>query len=134
MKLKFENQAFQLQAVESTVNLFNGMQSLALSEQLANQSEILSYDIVANGLQLDDELLLNNLQTIQLANSLENYSTELFYGDYSNIANFSLEMETGTGKTYVYLRTAFELNKRYGLTKFIVVVPSDAIRAGVFNP
>ena len=111
MKLKFENQAFQLQAVESTVNLFNGMQSLALSEQLANQSEILSYDIVANGLQLDDELLLNNLQTIQLANSLENYSTELFYGDYSNIANFSLEMETGTGKTYVYLRTAFELNK-----------------------
>ncbi len=131
--LKFENQAFQLQAIESTINLFNSMQTLELTEQLANQNEMLSYDLVANGLQLNEQQLLNNLQSIQLANSLENYSTELFYGDYPGIANFSLEMETGTGKTYVYLRTAFELNKRYGLTKFIIVVPSDAIRAGVLK-
>lgn len=133
MKLKFENQAFQLEAIASTVNLFNGMHTVTLSEQLANQEEILSYDIVANGLQIDNSQLLANLQSIQLANSLENYTTELFYGDYSDIPNFSLEMETGTGKTYVYLRTAFELNKRYGLTKFIIVVPSDAIRAGVLK-
>ena len=133
MKLKFENQAFQLDAIASTINLFSGMHTITLSEQLANQSEILSYDIVANGLQIDNDSLLSNLQGIQLANSLENYATELFYGGYSDIPNFSLEMETGTGKTYVYLRTAFELNKRYGLTKFIVVVPSDAIRAGVLK-
>lgn len=133
MKLKFENQVFQLDAIASTINLFSGMHTITLSAQLANQSEILSYDIVANGLQIDNDLLLSNLQGIQLANSLENYTTELFYGDYSGIPNFSLEMETGTGKTYVYLRTAFELNKRYGLTKFIVVVPSDAIRAGVLK-
>lgn len=133
MKLKFENQAFQLEAIASTVNLFNGMHTVTLSEQLANQEEILSYDIVANGLQIDNSQLLANLQSIQLANSLENYTTELFYGDYSDIPNFSLEMETGTGKTYVYLRTAFELNKHYGLTKFIIVVPSDAIRAGVLK-
>lgn len=148
MKLKFENQAFQLQAIESTVSLFAGMHSLELSEQLTKQDDMLSYDLVANGLQLDDELLLNNLQTLQISNSLEDYSTELFYGDYSykpkndngeeiepliQVPNFSIEMETGTGKTYVYLRTAFELNKRYGLSKFIIVVPSDAIRAGVLK-
>ncbi|RTL00479.1 MAG: type III restriction endonuclease subunit R [Proteobacteria bacterium] len=133
MKLKFENQAFQLDAIASTVNLFDGMYTIALAEQLANQNEILSYDIVANGLQIDNQLLLNNLQTIQLANNLENYSTELHYGDYNTVPNFSIEMETGTGKTYVYLRTVFELNKRYGLTKFIIVVPSDAIRTGVLK-
>jgi|LauGreDrversion4_2_1035121.scaffolds.fasta_scaffold27095_3 type III restriction enzyme len=148
MKLKFENQAFQLDAIASTVNLFNGMQSLALSEQLVNQNEMLSYDLVANGLQLNESQLLSNLQSIQLLNSLENYATELYYGEYAfkrkdddgneiepliKIPNVSIEMETGTGKTYVYLRTAFELNKRYGLTKFIIVVPSDAIRAGVLK-
>ena len=148
MKLKFENQAFQLQAIESTVNLFSGMQTLELTEQLANQNEMLSYDLVANGLQLNESQLLSNLQSIQLLNSLENYTTELYYGEYSfkrkddagneiepliKIPNVSIEMETGTGKTYVYLRTAFELNKRYGLTKFIIVVPSDAIRAGVLK-
>ena len=133
MKLKFENQAFQLQAVANTVGLFNGMSSLNLSEQLANHSEILSYDIVANSLQIDSDLLLSNLQDIQIANGLENYSTEVFYGEYPEITNFSVEMETGTGKTYVYLRTIFELNKRYGLTKFIVVVPSDAIRVGTLK-
>lgn len=147
MKLKFENQAFQLEAIASTVSLLNGMHSISLAEQLAIKNEIYSYDIVANGLQIDSDLLLSNLQGIQLANSLENYAAELVYGDYSykrkkddkeiepliQIPNFSLEMETGTGKTYVYLRTAFELNKCYGLTKFIIVVPSDAIRAGVLK-
>lgn len=148
MKLKFENQAFQLQAIESTVNLFSDMQILELTEQLANQNEILSYDLVRNGLQLNESQLLSNLQSIQLLNSLENYTTELYYGEYAfkrknddgneiepliKIPNVSIEMETGTGKTYVYLRTAFELNKRYSLTKFIIVVPSDAIRAGVLK-
>lgn len=133
MKLKFENQAFQLQAVKSTVELFTGMSSLDLNASLASQHEILSFDIVANGLQIDSTKLLSNLQSIQLSNSLENYSTEIYYGDYLAIPNFSLEMETGTGKTYVYLRSIFELNRRYALTKFIIVVPSDAIRAGTLK-
>ena len=117
MKLKFENQAFQLDAIASTINLFSGMHTITLSEQLANQSEILSYDIVANGLQIDNDSLLSNLQGIQLANSLENYVTELFFGDYNDIPNFSLEMETGTGKTYVYLRTILDLYVKYGFSK-----------------
>ena len=113
MKLKFENQAFQLQAIESTVNLFSDMQILELTEQLANQNEILSYDLVRNGLQLNESKLLSNLQSIQLLNSLENYTTELYYGEYAfkrknddgneiepliKIPNVSIEMETGTGK------------------------------------
>ncbi len=133
MKLKFENQDFQLQAVNSTVALFNGMTILDRSSQLANQNEILSFDVVANGLQIDNDKLLENLQSVQLSNNLENISSELYYGDYADIANFGLEMETGTGKTYVYLRTIFELNKLYGITKFIIVVPSDAIRTGTLK-
>lgn len=133
MKLKFENQEYQLQAVTSTVELFAGMQSLDLATMLQNKNELLSYDVVANGLQLDETLLVQNLQSIQIANNIENYSTSLNYGDYANIPNFSIEMETGTGKTYVYLRTIFELNKHYGLSKFIIVVPSDAIRVGTIK-
>jgi type III restriction enzyme len=133
MKLKFENQAYQLQAVENTVALFDSMKSLDVATALNNTNEILSFDIVANGLIIENDKLLKNLQAIQLANNLENYSTELFNNEYIGIPNFSLEMETGTGKTYVYIRTIFELHKRYGLTKFIVVVPSDAIRAGTLK-
>lgn len=133
MKLKFENQAFQLQAVDSIVGLFAGMQTLDLSQQLINNNEILSFDIVPNGLQIEVDKLLPALQSIQQANELPEKSMELYYGDYSDTPNFSVEMETGTGKTYVYLRTIFELNKRYGLLKFIIVVPSDAIRIGTLK-
>ena len=132
MKLKFENQAFQLQAVDSIVSLFTGMQTLDLSQQLIN-NKILNFDVVPNGLQIEADKLLPALQSIQQANDLPEKSTELYYGDYSDIPNFSVEMETGTGKTYVYLRTIFELNKRYGLLKFIIVVPSDAIRIGTLK-
>ena len=136
MKLKFENQAFQLQAINSVVDLFSGMKTLDLSQQLADDKEILSFDIVANGLQIEPDKLIVALQNIQQVNELiedHNATAEFYYGEYTNIPNFSVEMETGTGKTYVYLRTILELNKRYGLTKFIIVVPSDAIRIGTLK-
>ena len=136
MKLKFENQAFQLQAINNVADLFTGMQTLDLSQQLANDTEILSFDIVANGLQIESDKLITALQNTQLANELieeNNAIIELYNGEYAGIPNFSVEMETGTGKTYVYLRTILELNKRYGLTKFIIVVPSDAIRIGTLK-
>ena len=75
---------------------------------------------------MSDDAILNNVQKIQTENGLEPV-TEL------SGLNFSVEMETGTGKTYVYLRTLFELNARYGWKKFIIVVPSVAIREGVLN-
>ena len=70
--------------------------------------------------------LLDNLRSVQLRNGLAPSNT-LVSGD------FTVEMETGTGKTYVYLRTVFELNKRYGFTKFVIVVPSVAIKEGVYK-
>ena len=73
-----------------------------------------------------DEEILRNLQTVQLRNSLPP-STSLDSGD------FSVEMETGTGKTYVYLRTIFEQHRCYGFTKFVIVVPLTAIKEGVYK-
>src|SRR5205809_2196111 len=82
--------------------------------------------VIGNWLSLTDETILVNVRQIQAENELEPV-TEL------QGLNFSVEMETGTGKTYVYLRTLFELNARYGWKKFIIVVPSVAIREGVLN-
>ena len=81
---------------------------------------------IGNRLTLLDDELLKNLADIQLRNGLPPSGT-LASGD------FTVEMETGTGKTYVYLRTIFELNKRYGFTKFVIVVPSVAIKEGVYK-
>ncbi len=79
-----------------------------------------------NRLHLLDEEILANLADIQLRNGLRP-SASLASGD------FTVEMETGTGKTYVYVRTIFELNRRYGFTKFVIVVPSVAIKEGVYK-
>ncbi|MDD2336628.1 MAG: DEAD/DEAH box helicase family protein [Geobacteraceae bacterium] len=81
---------------------------------------------IGNRLTLLDDELLQNLHDIQLRNGLPP-SGSLTSGD------FTVEMETGTGKTYVYLRTIFELNKRYGFNKFVIVVPSIAIKEGVYK-
>ena len=74
--------------------------------------------------------MLANMQRIQLRNGVPQSTTESFKKEGMN---FSVEMETGTGKTYVYLKTIFELNKRYGFTKFIIVVPSIAIKEGTYK-
>jgi len=81
---------------------------------------------IGNRLTLLDDQLLENLHKVQLGNGLAPSST-LASGD------FTVEMETGTGKTYVYLRTIFELHKRYGFAKFVIVVPSVAIKEGVYK-
>ena len=81
---------------------------------------------IGNRLTLLDDEIIGNLKDIQLRNGLAP-STEL------NSGNFTVEMETGTGKTYVYLRTIFELNRRYGFSKFVIVVPSVAIKEGVYK-
>ncbi len=81
---------------------------------------------IGNRLTLLDDEIISNLQDIQIRNGLAP-STTLSSGD------FTVEMETGTGKTYVYLRTIFELNHRYGFTKFVIVVPSVAIKEGVYK-
>jgi type III restriction enzyme len=133
MKLHFEADLdYQLQAIEAVCDLFRG-QEICRSEftvmMQAARSAMPGYEepsqaSVGNHLVLPDDEILANVQAIQQRNGLLPSST-LASGD------FTVEMETGTGKTYVYLRTVFELNRRFGFTKFVVVVPSVAIKEGV---
>jgi type III restriction enzyme len=134
MKLHFEpNLDYQLQAIEAVCNLFRG-QEICRTEFTVTKGAVggaflpgMESELgVGNRLTLLDDELLKNLGDIQLQNSLPP-SGALTSGD------FTVEMETGTGKTYVYLRAIFELSKRYGFTKFVIVVPSVAIKEGVYK-
>ena len=135
MKLRFEPDLdFQLQAVEAVCGLFRGQEicqtEFTVTLDLSDRQERLAFaenDLgVGNRLTLLDDEILTNLNNIQFRSGLPP-SESLGSGD------FTVEMETGTGKTYVYLRTIFELNKRYGFTKFVIVVPSVAIKEGVYK-
>ena len=135
MKLHFEpNLDYQLQAIESVCDLFRGQEicrtEFTVTMKLPDQQLTLGVADtdkgLGNRLTLVDDQVLDNLRSVQLRNGLAPSST-LASGD------FTVEMETGTGKTYVYLRTIFELNKRYGFTKFVIVVPSVAIKEGVYK-
>ena len=135
MKLHFEPKLdYQLQAIEAVCDLFRGQEicrtEFTVMRDVAAAQTQMSFaesDLgVGNRLTLLDDELLKNLGDIQLRHGLPP-SGAITSGD------FTVEMETGTGKTYVYLRTIFELNKRYGFTKFVVVVPSVAIKEGVYK-
>ncbi|MBX3356286.1 MAG: DEAD/DEAH box helicase family protein [Phycisphaeraceae bacterium] len=135
MKLHFEpNLDYQLQAIEAVCDLFRGQEicrtDFTVTQHAVGGQQALAFaesDLgVGNRLTLLDDELLKNLGDIQLRHGLPPSGT-LASGD------FTVEMETGTGKTYVYLRTIFELNKRYGFTKFVIVVPSVAIKEGVYK-
>ena len=139
MKLKFKTQAYQTAAVQAVVDCFKG--------QPPASAEAISYridpgkakkgveDLFAEGgfknadLKLTDSTLLENITQIQHQQNLPQ-SSELVKTKVSRV-NLDIEMETGTGKTYCYIKTIFELNKQYGWSKFIIVVPSIAIREGV---
>lgn len=147
MKLHFEpNLDYQMQAIEAVCDLFRGQEvcrteftvtmkaPMPVGSDLfpGTQPEQMTLGVaesdlgVGNRLTLLDDELLKNLNDVQLRGGLPP-SGSLTSGD------FTVEMETGTGKTYVYLRTIFELNKRYGFTKFVIVVPSIAIKEGVYK-
>jgi type III restriction enzyme len=130
MKLKFEaNQQYQLDAIASVVSLFEGQpaaKGLFEVDLGSNPQEVVTSLGRGNRLELDDAAILENLRRVQENNQLP-VANELAG------LNFTVEMETGTGKTYVYLRTILELHRKYGWMKFIIVVPSVAIREGVLN-
>ena len=139
MKFKFESsQQFQLQAIESIAKLFDG-QTYVSGQFDLNENGLAA---IPNSLEVDNDTILENLQQAQADNDLtpdetlkciEANITLLDEETDIRFPNFSIEMETGTGKTYVYLRTILELYRRYGLRKFIIVVPSVAIREGVIK-
>ncbi len=133
----------QLAGVRNVADLFDGLDKRAAASFLNIE------DIIGNADEWDDladDLIEENLHRIQNAHNVEQPEASLVVGrltrddgvmldgvsvDAHSCPHFTVEMETGTGKTYVYLRTIFELNQRYGFTKFVIVVPSVAIKEGV---
>jgi len=135
MKLKFDPELpFQREAINAVVGIFKGQEVCRTNFTVAplkqmdglfagmDQSDL----GVGNKLRLLDEDIHENVKAIQLRNGLAP-------SEALSSLDFTVEMETGTGKTYVYLRSIFEMNKHYGFTKFIIVVPSVAVKEGVYK-
>ena len=141
MKLQFKKQQFQLDAVSAIADLFQGQTKQTGIRYMADPGRQKSdeVDLVLDAyrnapIQLDQEAIRRNVHAVQTRFGLrpsESLSVDMVAGRPAY--NFSIEMETGTGKTYTYIRTIMELNKRYGWLKFIIVVPSVAIREGVLK-
>lgn len=147
MKFNFKIQQYQTDAVDAVINVFDGqgfhdktnyIRDLGNKNQTDAQMTINTpdeeFDVIndigyKNELvELSDEQLLQNIHTLQSQNNIK--LSPSLVKDLGR-CSLDIEMETGTGKTYVYIKTMFELNKKYGWSKFIVVVPSIAIREGV---
>lgn len=149
MKFKFKIQQYQTDAVESTVNVFAGQPSKDnaqyrrdLGRRKGKQAKAFDVDSGEvyeeevgwrnSDVELTGQQLLDNIHQQQVADDIP-LSPTLSQPVGLGACSLDIEMETGTGKTYVYIKTMFELNKRYGWSKFIVVVPSIAIREGVYK-
>lgn len=129
MKLKFKKQGYQSDATAAVVDLFSGQEKTTSTFTVMQEQQIslLQNDFgIGNAQLIDDQVMLENLHEIQKRFNLP-------LTDEIDDKRFCVEMETGTGKTYVYTQTILELNHKYGFTKFIIVVPSVAIREGVYK-
>jgi len=150
MKLQFDpNQQFQLDAVSAITDLFKGQPQNAPDYSVIETGSLGDLFVgheqtelgIGNKIVITEDKLKENLRVVQLRNDIESTQVELETWEHFDIPanqprpipHFSVEMETGTGKTYVYLRTIFELSQRYGFQKFIIVVPSIPIREGVLK-
>ena len=139
MKLQFKHQKFQADAAKAVVDVFAGQPYLTPTYMMDRGLEEGEQQVIAamddfTGWrnerivpELSDKLILEHLQKVQRTNQIK--PSEKLEGRY----NLTIEMETGVGKTYTYIKTMYELNKHYGWSKFIVVVPSIAIREGVYK-
>ena len=138
MKLQFKHQKFQADAAKAVVDVFAGQPYLTPSYMMDKGSGLYQQSITEEEdftgwsnhkivPQLTDGLILENIRKIQRKNQIEPSA------DLEGRYNLTIDMETGVGKTYTYIKTMYELNKHYGWSKFIVVVPSIAIREGVYK-
>lgn len=137
MKLQFKHQKFQADAAKAVVDVFAGQPYLTPSymmdrgsgyqQAITDEFDFTGWSNQKIVPELNDRLILEHVQKIQRSNQIQ--PSDKLEGRY----NLSIEMETGVGKTYTYIKTMYELNKRYGWSKFIVVVPSVAIREGVYK-
>ena len=138
MKLQFKHQPFQAEAAAAVCDVFNGqpMRTTTYRLDLGDMTNVQTdLDMTDTGFrnhplvpELTNARILDNLRAVQRRGGLKPSDTLAGPG-----INLSIEMETGTGKTYTYVKTMYELNARYGWSKFIVVVPSVAIREGVYK-
>ena len=139
MKLQFKHQKFQADAAKAVVDVFAGQPYLTptyMIDKGNTDNQQLGFDDEQNFTgwanqklipALTDGVILEHIRKIQRTNQIK--PSDKLEGRY----NLTIEMETGVGKTYTYIKTMYELNKAYGWSKFIVVVPSVAIREGVFK-
>lgn len=152
MKLQFKEQDFQVQAVKAIVDCFDGQPlksnrfTLERSKELIRKAKQASSGAIEIDYSIEEEIgyrnspiqilesqVLKNVQAVQKRNDLHQ-SQQIERPKTVNLGfNFTIEMETGTGKTYTYIRTMYELHKQYGWSKFIVIIPSIAIREGVYK-
>ena len=137
LKLQFKHQKFQADAAKAVVDVFAGQPYLTPSylmdrgvgyqQSITDEADFTGWRNERIVPQLSDKIILERLQKVQRTNQIK--PSEKLEGHY----NLTIEMETGVGKTYTYIKTMYELNKHYGWSKFIVVVPSIAIREGVYK-
>ncbi len=137
MKLQFKHQKFQADAAKAVVDVFAGQpyltptymmdKGIEYQQSLTEESDFTGWRNEPIVPELSNQIILEHLQKVQRANQIK--PSERLEGRY----NLTIEMETGVGKTYTYIKTMYELNKHYGWSKFIVVVPSIAIREGVYK-
>ena len=137
MKFKFKIQQYQTDAVDNTIAVFNGQPShdnaMLYRRDLGKRKGVITYAEDDAGyrnheVELSSKQLLDNINAVQFASLIQ---PSMMLSPGNGAVTLDIEMETGTGKTYVYIKTMFELNRRFGWSKFIVVVPSIAIREGV---
>lgn len=138
MKLQFKHQKFQADAAKAVVDVFAGQPYLTpsymmdsgtgyIQQSLTEEIDFIGFSNQKIVKELNDELILNRIKKIQRDNQIQ--PSDKLEGRY----NLTIEMETGVGKTYTYIKTMYELNKHYGWSKFIIIVPSIAIREGVYK-
>ena len=136
MKLRFKHQKFQADAAKAVVDVFAGQPYLTpaylmdrgsgyVQQSLTDEQDFTGWSNQKIVPGLSDQLILEHLQKVQRSNQIAPSSK--LEGRF----NLTIEMETGVGKTYTYIKTMYELNRAYGWSKFIVIVPSIAIREGV---
>lgn len=134
MKLRYKHQRFQTEAARAVTDAFKGQPFIDPAEFLPDIGQgrlnMGEHGFANAPLTIDRTQLTENVRTVQLAQGLK--PIDYFEGEGEDIT-LTVEMETGTGKTYTYIKTMYELNKLYGWTKFIIVVPSVAIREGVLK-
>ena len=136
MKFQFKHQKFQADAAKAVVDVFAGQPYLTPSylmdrgygqQSVTDDTDFTGWRNERIVPELSDKLILEHLQKVQRTNQIK--PSDKLEGRY----NLTIEMETGVGKTYTYIKTMYELNKHYGWSKFVVVVPSIAIREGVYK-